>query len=52
MTYYQAVRVLNADGWKCIKHFDNKDTWLKGDKSFVITIKDNTPKSLLERLVK
>lgn len=51
MTYYQAIKYFISNGWKCVKHFDNKEVWMKDEKSFVISVQDNLPKQLVESVV-
>lgn len=51
MSYYQVCKILLEQGWKSVRIFDNKETWVKEDKSFVISIQDNLPKKMVESIL-
>ena len=51
MTYYNVVKLLQANGWKSIKFYNNLETWAKGDKTVVLTANDFIPKKLVNSII-
>ncbi len=51
MTYYNVCKLLRTNGWTSIRLFNNLETWVKGDKSVVITVQDTLPKKLVNSII-
>lgn len=51
MTYYEVVKLLQANGWTSIKLFNNQETWIKDVKTVVLTVQDRLPKKLINSIL-
>lgn len=51
MTYYEVVKLLQANGWTSVKLFNNRETWTKGDKTVILTVQDRLPKKLVNSII-
>ena len=51
MTYYDVVKLLQANGWISIKLYKNRETWSKGEKTVVLMVQDRLPKKLVNSII-
>lgn len=51
MSYYDAVKLLQSNGWVSVKLFNDRETWSKNDKTHVIIVRDNISKQLINSIL-
>lgn len=51
MNYYEAVKLLQANGWSSVKMYKDKETWCKNNNTFIIVIKDYISKQLINSII-
>ena len=51
MSYYDAVKVLQANGWVSIKFYKNREIWTKNDKTVQIVVLDRISKKLINSII-
>lgn len=48
MSYYNLVALAKSNGWSSKYVYKESETWIKGDKTITIAMKDFVPRSIIK----
>lgn len=51
MSYYEAVKLLQANGWTSLKLYNDRETWAKQDNTVVLIVRDRVSKHLINSII-
>lgn len=51
MTYYDTVKLLQANGWTSVKMYKNRETWAKGNVTVTLIVQDRISKALVNSII-